>query len=53
MDYKPDPDELLERQSNYSIFNQSQHNFNATIDKSSNMDDYLENLLQKERDKNK
>jgi len=51
MDYEPHGDDLLERQSNYSIFNQSQTNFHA-LDSSHNMDDYVEKLIQKERDKN-
>ena len=47
-----DDDDYLEKSSTYSIFNQSQANFNTvgglTED---NMDEYLESLLQKERDK--
>lgn len=48
-----DDDDFYEKSSNYSIFNQSQANFNIngpglTED---NMDEYLESLLQKERDK--
>eukprot|EP00347_Sterkiella_histriomuscorum_P018508 403345246 len=59
MEYQPDPDDLMERQSNYSIFNQSQSNFNhngagATLEQSmNNMDDYVEQMLQKERGRNK
>ena len=51
MNYEPDPDDLIERQSNYSIFNQSQAGFNpgVTLDKAGNMDEYLESLLSKER----
>jgi len=55
MEYEPDgADDILERQSNYSIFNRSQVGFN-TIDmqnKENNMDDYVERLLQKERNRN-
>ena len=52
MDYVPD-DDMLERQSTYSVFNRSQAGFNTIGDKEGNMDDYVERLLQKERDKNK
>lgn len=55
MEYEPDgADDILEGQSNYSIFNRSQVGFN-TIDmqnKENNMDDYVERLLQKERNRN-
>ncbi len=52
MNYEPDENDLMERQSNYSIFNQSQTGFN-TLDKNGNVDDYLESILNKERVKNK
>ncbi|CDW74934.1 adenylate cyclase [Stylonychia lemnae] len=41
MNYQPDPDDLLERQSNYSIFNQSTTNFNAIDASMNNVDDYF------------
>ena len=51
MKYEPDEDDRMERESNYSIFNQSQAHFNK-IDESQNIDDYIEEMLKKQRQQN-
>jgi hypothetical protein len=45
-DYVPDENDKYETQSNYSIFNSSQANFNK-IDGSQNIDDYIEILCKR------